>query len=40
VDTTKVKTGLFIFKKETSMVKLGDWVQRTREPLPGFPAFD
>ena len=22
------------------MVKLGDWVQRTREPLPGFPAFD
>jgi len=22
------------------MVKLGDWVQRTREPLPGMPPFD
>ena len=29
-----------IINGRASMEKLGDWVQRTREPLPGFPAFD
>ena len=34
-----IRDGL-IFNGRVSMIKLGDWVQRTREPLPGFPAFD
>ena len=29
-----------IFNGRANMVKLGDWVHRTKEPLPGFPAFD
>ena len=34
-----IRDGL-IFNGRINMTKLGDWVQRTREPLPGFPAFD
>jgi hypothetical protein len=29
-----------IFNGRVNMVKLGDWVHRTREPLDGMPPFD
>ena len=37
LDTTQ--NGHFLLWRFT-MVKLGDWVHGTKEPLPGFPAFD